>query len=55
MSRIMKSERRREHKSVRKQVAQSKLLFEVANKCSLRASGHALLRTDRLLRFIRDI
>jgi hypothetical protein len=52
VSRTRKSKRRGEHKSVRKHVVQMKLLLEVVNKRSLRASDHILLRVDRLFSFI---
>jgi hypothetical protein len=52
MSRARKSKRMRGHESVRKDVVQRKLLLEVVNKRSLRASGHILLRTDRLFSFV---
>jgi hypothetical protein len=54
MSRTRKS-KRRGHRSVIKHVVQRKLLLEVANKRSLRASGHVLLKTNRLFSFLRDI
>jgi hypothetical protein len=54
MSTIKKSDRRRGHNSMRKHVVQRKLLLGVVNKRSLRASGHVLLRTDRLFTFVSD-
>jgi hypothetical protein len=54
MSRTRKSKRRRGHGSVRKHIVQSKLLLEVVNNHSLRASDHILLRTDRLFSFVRE-
>jgi hypothetical protein len=54
VSRTRKNERRRGHRSVRKHVVQRKLFLGVMNKCSLRASGHVLLRTDRLFSFVRE-
>jgi hypothetical protein len=56
VSRTRKTDRRRGHRSMRKHVMQRQLSLRVVNKCSFRASGHDLLRTDKLFSFVsRDI